>query len=46
MDPITDEVRAWIRDQMRQRIRIPTIRRMLQQIFQVDLTEAQIRAQK
>lgn len=45
-DPVTDEVRAWIRDQLRQRIRVPTIRRMLQQIFQVDLSDAQIRAQK
>jgi DNA mismatch repair protein MutS len=45
-DPVTDEVRAWIRDQLRQRIRVPTIRRMLQQIFQVDLSDTQIRAQK
>jgi hypothetical protein len=41
---LSDEVTAWIRDQRRHRITIPTIQRMGKQIHGVDLTRNQIQS--
>jgi DNA mismatch repair protein MutS len=41
---LTDEVSAWIRDQRRHRITIPTIQRMAKQIHGVDITRVQVQA--
>jgi DNA mismatch repair protein MutS len=38
------EAAAWLREQRRLKIRIPTIQRMAKQLFGLDLTTAQIRA--
>jgi DNA mismatch repair protein MutS len=41
--PLPDEVVAWIREQRTRRARIPTIQRMVQQIYGVAVSERQIR---
>ena len=38
------EAAAWIREQRRLKIRIPTIQRLAKQLFGLELTTAQIRA--
>jgi DNA mismatch repair protein MutS len=40
------EITGWVREQKRQRIKIPVIRRMATQLFGVELTEAFLRAVK
>jgi DNA mismatch repair protein MutS len=41
---VSEEVAAWVRDQRRHRITIPTIQRMTKQLHGVDLTRAQVLA--
>lgn len=43
---LSDEVREWVRDQRRQKIRIATIQRMARQIFGVEMSDKEIRAIK
>ncbi len=43
---VSDEITAWIREQRRLKVRIPTIQRMAQQIFGQTLTEKFVRAQR
>jgi hypothetical protein len=44
-DPsLGDDVTAWIREQRRLKIRIPTIQRVAKQIFGVELTAKEVRA--
>jgi hypothetical protein len=39
-----DSLTGWIRDQRRQKIRVPTIQRVAKQIFGISLSAEQIRA--
>jgi DNA mismatch repair protein MutS len=41
---LSEEVTAWIREQRRLKIRLPTIQRVARQLFGVELTGAEIRA--
>ena len=41
---VTDELKAWIREQKQLKIRVDTIRRMAHQIFGLELTTAEIKA--
>lgn len=42
--PVPEEIVGWIREQRRLRVRVPTIQRMANQIFGVQLTESLVRA--
>lgn len=41
---VTEEITAWIREQRRLKVRVPTIQRMAQQIFGIQLKESFVRA--